>query len=550
MTETPTLSTTPPVTLNIPLPDGDLLPITLSPGEVLFMMGANGTGKSSLLHRLYSDHSSIAKRISAHRRTWLASGTVDITPQQKEQQESAIQQQDRNLQSRFQDPYEGQRTSVALFDLVDSEHSIDRVIVSLLRQGETEAAKSKADEESPLQQINTLLQQANFPLAISVNPGDSLLSSKMGSEPYSIAEMSDGERNAVLMAASVLTAAKGTLFVIDEPERHLHRSIITPLLASLFRLKNDCMFIIATHEVGFASDFPSARAVLLNACHFAGKQTVAWDASLIPFGAGITEELRLDILGSRRKILFVEGQESSLDKRLYALLFPEVAVVPKGSHWEVERAVKGVRDSQDLHWIEAYGLVDGDSQGEEARAHLWEWGIHALGVSSVEGILYHPKVQRLVARRQAEVTGVGEEALLQAAREDSLSAVASNRQHLARKVAERVVRQQLHREAGLQGQILDQERIRVEIDVSATLKDEEERLSLAIRDCNLETIVERYPIRESSTLKAIAEGLQFKSPRLYEQAALHAVKSDSDALHTLLDFFGPLADKIAKASTT
>ena len=43
---------------------------------------------------------------------------------------------------------------------------------------------------------------------------------------YGAAELSDGERNALLISAEILTAKDGTLLIIDEPERHLHRSII------------------------------------------------------------------------------------------------------------------------------------------------------------------------------------------------------------------------------------------------------------------------------------------------------------------------------------
>ncbi|WP_442947933.1 AAA family ATPase [Nostoc sp.] len=51
-----------------------------------------------------------------------------------------------------------------------------------------------------------------------------VVASKCGGTPYSIAELSDGERNALLIAANVLTVKNGTLVLIDEPERHLHRS--------------------------------------------------------------------------------------------------------------------------------------------------------------------------------------------------------------------------------------------------------------------------------------------------------------------------------------
>jgi hypothetical protein len=57
-----------------------------------------------------------------------------------------------------------------------------------------------------------------------IKEGEQILAKKECGEPYSIAELSDGERNALLIAATVLTVKPGTLLLIDELERHLHRS--------------------------------------------------------------------------------------------------------------------------------------------------------------------------------------------------------------------------------------------------------------------------------------------------------------------------------------
>ena len=41
----------PPFSLSIPTRSSDALPVTLQAGDTLFVVGANGTGKSSLMHR-------------------------------------------------------------------------------------------------------------------------------------------------------------------------------------------------------------------------------------------------------------------------------------------------------------------------------------------------------------------------------------------------------------------------------------------------------------------------------------------------------------------
>jgi len=55
-------------------------------------------------------------------------------------------------------------------------------------------------------------------------------------------------RSAVILAGIVLTADEGTVFVIDEPERHLHRAIIEPLLSAVFSQRPDCSFVMLVDD--------------------------------------------------------------------------------------------------------------------------------------------------------------------------------------------------------------------------------------------------------------------------------------------------------------
>src|SRR6185295_8666736 len=120
--------------------------------------------------------------------------------------------------------------------------------------------------------------------------------------------------------ADILTAKSGTLILIDEPERHLHRSIISPLLKLLFDRRNDCVFIVSTHELMLPLDTPKSFTLLVRSCEYQDQNVRAWTADLLAPGAAIDDDLKGDILGSRRKMLFVEGTAQSLDSPLYSLL--------------------------------------------------------------------------------------------------------------------------------------------------------------------------------------------------------------------------------------
>ena len=106
---------------------------------------------------------------------------------------------------------------------------------------------------------------------------------------------------AVLMAANVLTVEPGTILLIDEPERHLHRSIIEPFLSALFAKRQDCAFVISTHEIALPIANPAASVLILRSCAWNGSHPRAWDVEFLESGAELPEDFKRDILGSKEQ---------------------------------------------------------------------------------------------------------------------------------------------------------------------------------------------------------------------------------------------------------
>ena len=531
--------------LNVPQADGDSLSLPLQAGDILFLLGANGTGKSSLVHRFYVDHFANAVRISAHRQTWLSSSTAELSARQKQQQESQVRDGERRPESRWRGNYDAQRPGMAIFNLIDAENSMARRIASAVRSGHDEQARELAENRSPIEQINALLQFANLPVTISIEPGDEIRAERADRPSYSMAEMSDGERNAVLVAADVLTAKPHSLFLIDEPERHLHRSIIVPLLGSLFSTRTDSAFVVSTHELGLPLDFLESRVLLLRECHFDGGRAAAWDADLLGPSDSIDETLKRDVLGARRAILFVEGKAGgSLDSPLYKLLFPDHSIIPKGSQGQVIQAVKGLRSATEIAWVDAIGIVDGDDRPPGVVARLLEDGIHALKWHSVESIYYHPEVQRHVAQRRAELVGGHVDTALAAAREGAIERIGQQVDHLAQKAATEAARRRFLE--GLPSQI-DADSILEppSIDVPAMVEAERATLQGAVANDDLESVLARYPIKETGAPDAIAKGLGFQSRPEYERAVLRTLSEDQSALAWVESLFQPLLSDVA-----
>jgi predicted ATP-dependent endonuclease of OLD family len=288
--------------------------------------------------------------------------------------------------------------------------------------------------------MNDLLRQSNMPVEIVIEQGQKVFAKKNGGPQYNVAELSDGERNAFLLCAEVLTAEPGALIIVDEPERHLHRSIISPLLTLLFRHRDDCAFIVSTHELQLPVDNQDSQTMLVRGCVFQGSNPKSWTADILQSQEEIDISIKKDILGARSKIIFVEGEDDSLDVPLYSLLFPQLSVIPKSSCRDVEYAVRGIRDAAGLHWVNAWGIVDNDQRSQDDINALKENGIFALGYYSVESLYYHPRIVRFVAERQAAILGMSADSLYNSAISQGVEEIARNRDHLVWHAVEKQIR--------------------------------------------------------------------------------------------------------------
>src|SRR5690606_30604371 len=167
--------------------------------------------------------------------------------------------------------YSQARTTLSIFDLINSHNIRARSIADAIDSDNIELAQEHSRDQAPIQAINELLAISNIPITVILGKDEQLFASKNGSEPYSIAELSDGERNALLIGADVLTTEPNSLIILDEPERHLHRSIISPLLISLFRKRKDCVFVISTHDINLPIDYSESSVLLVRSCQWQNK---------------------------------------------------------------------------------------------------------------------------------------------------------------------------------------------------------------------------------------------------------------------------------------
>lgn len=529
-----------PFNLSFPSQNPDVANIQLNAGEFIFVLGANGTGKSSLMQRFASQNSNQVRKISAHRQTWMNTDALDMTPASKLQTEEHIKREDRQHQSRYKDSYAAQRASMTVYELINAENVRARSIAAAVDADDIEGVNEAKKVEAPITVINELLRQSNIPIKISVRANERVMASKEGGTEYSAAELSDGERNALMIAGNVLTAPPGTLLIIDEPERHLHRSITAPLLSLLFERRSDCGFAVSTHDHDLPLEVPGARTLLIRACSFQGQNAQNWEADELPADSPIDDILKRDLLGSRRKVLFVEGTESSLDKPLYSLIFPMVSVIPKGSCREVENAVAGSRAGEDFHWLRSFGIADGDGYDQDQIEAKRQRGVYALPFYSVEAVYFHPEIISRIAARQAEAVGGDAAEVAETAIVRGVEGIAAHTERLSKNVAKKAARKLIMDQIPNDDELLNGQEVIVTNrgpNIHATRKAE---LDAAVVARDWLAILTRCSVRECEARENIIVALGFRNIADYEKAVRHLLAVDDNALTFVQSLFGRL----------
>ena len=536
--------------LKIPKIDGEELSLTLENGDQLFVVGANGSGKSTLLqHWISSNDEGKISRISAHRRTWFETGSIQLTRDARRRFDRTSGAYERRPDALWKDRDAARKQSAILFDLVEKEHLRTRSIASHFGSGDAEkAAKVASEFLSPFDRVNELLEKGMLDISIQDSSGGEILARRGNAgQAFSIVQMSDGERNALIVAATVLTVRPGTVLLIDEPERHLHRSIIEPFLSALLECRDDCAFVVSTHEIALQVANPNARVLMLRSCAWEGTRPKAWDVELLEPNDDLPDEIKLAVLGARKRILFVEGAEGSLDSSLYRALFPGFSVVPRGSCRDVREAVRGFRGACELHHVEAFGLIDGDGRTDDEVEKLAGDNVFVLKVFSVEALYYCSDSIKAVAFGKAESLGCSADELVRSANQEAFGSIRGDEkiaQRMAARKCERRVRNEMLSRLPNWKRIQSDPDLKITVEANSHYADELNRFDELVREEKLDDLVAGYPLRESRVFDAMHKALECFGKREYERMVLSMVRKDQELARAIRKRIGPLTDKL------
>ncbi|MEF9924421.1 MAG: DUF4435 domain-containing protein [Muribaculaceae bacterium] len=225
--------------------------------------------------------------------------------------------------------------------------------------------------------------------------GKLLFTAEGGDAPYSSFRLSDGEKTVLYYLGAILYAVPNAVIFVDDPGAFLHHSIMQALWNVIEEIRPDCTFIYNTHDLEFATSRIDNKCIWVR--NF-DPINASWDYEMIAAGVGFSDELYLDLLGSRKPVLFVEGDElHSIDSKLYPLIFTEYTVKALGSCNKVIESTRSFNDLKGFHHLDSHGIVDRDRRDDKEVQYLRDKKIFVPNVAEIENILMLEGVIKAVA---------------------------------------------------------------------------------------------------------------------------------------------------------
>lgn len=389
-----------PLTVDLELPGADMV-LKLRAGISTIIVGANGSGKTLLATNCEEQLGEQAHRIAAQRMLALDPESEKIGEEMaRERLRYGVNKIDMIGQPLFARRNSRWGRAEAQFILNDAVALLQILFAEQANVGVAvnEAAGSGeivVGRETILRKLKAIFHRV-IPARRLASTADSITviatdAHCAESDPYSITKMSDGEKAVFYMVGQVLVAPQESVFIMDEPEIHIHRAILSRLWDELEAARPDCAFILITHDLEFAASRTGNKYVVRSYTPITG-----WQIEDVPEAEGFSEDLVTLILGSRKPVLFVEGQQGSLDLAFYRACYPHLTVIPRGGCQDVIHSVATMRRNATLTRVTCAGLVDADGRDANDREHLAGLGVSVLPVAEIENLLLLPDVARVI----------------------------------------------------------------------------------------------------------------------------------------------------------
>ncbi|SDP43206.1 AAA family ATPase [Afipia sp. GAS231] len=405
---------------SIPTPTGPLN-FEVETGTSLLFVGANGGGKTRLATKIEELLGETAHRISAHRALVLNPTIPKIA-----EQDALLglrlgyHGEGASIIHRLGQRWKGKAATLILndYDYILQSLFAEQANTALDTHRNARAGAGKTATATKFEKLIEIWDRILPHRKLDITGDDIQTFVADSGVKYSAAEMSDGERAIFYLIGQTLVAARDSLIIFDEPELHIHRSIMSRLWDELEAARPDCAMVFISHDLEFVASREGQKYVLRDYDPVNG-----WTIEAVPDDTGFSEEITTLILGSRKPVLFVEGRGDSLDQAIYRACYPNWTIIPRGACEEVIHAVITMRANSNLTRAACAGIVDADAYDATEIEFFRKKGIAILPVSEIENLFLLPSVVEAIAKSegyllealQAKVSSVLEELFVQAA---------------------------------------------------------------------------------------------------------------------------------------
>lgn len=220
----------------------------------VIIIGANGSGKSKLGAWIEQSNPSITHRIGAQRSLIFGSYIKQMSYEQATHKLlSGTDTPTTDHKQRWN--WDGEKYNYTSSLLNDYEDVLSAIWAKQVKQ-ESEYVKQckemdfagephKKVPEMIMDVLNRIWSSVFPHRNISFDDGKvtAIFSTERKSSEYKGRDMSDGERVALYLICQSLCIPSNKIIIIDEPELHLHRSIMNRLWTAIEQERQDCLFM-------------------------------------------------------------------------------------------------------------------------------------------------------------------------------------------------------------------------------------------------------------------------------------------------------------------
>lgn len=346
--------------------------------KTLIILGPNGSGKTSLANYL--------KRIEAHVKVIPALKPLKAVGYVPNLYNSTIQIYNNYLYG----------------DTQYGEDLLQQLIIGLCNEHDKIAREYFESDikrgESIFQKIKKIFD--NFfevQLDSSSFSEKKIMIKKEGYNLFDFNDMSDGERTAFFYIATVVAAPSQSFIIVDEPENHLNPAIYNKIWDRLISLRKDCQFIFISHTIDFINARSNFELVRIKNFVYPDKFEFEFLGNSLE---SIPADYIVEILGSRKPILFCEGEKNGYDYKIYEILFgKKYTVIATGNCSNVEKCVFACSKYKSVYNTEqSIGIIDSDMKTLDELNELKLKNIYSLKCNEIEMLLLDEEIFKRVLR--------------------------------------------------------------------------------------------------------------------------------------------------------